>query len=415
MLFGTCAQDSDFSMGGFMRDSFSVKGLGRLAITVIANSALLLAAVLSAHGQTESVLWSFTNTPDGANPRYVAPVLDAKLNLYGTTNYGGVNGFGTVFELTSSGTEKILHSFNADGTDGFYPQAGLVLDAKGNLYGTTVEGGVFVTDGAVFKLTPTKKGWTEKILHSFGAVGDGIQPYSVVTLDTAGNLYGTTFYGGTYNGGTVFEVTSSGTEKVLWSFGNGTDGSNPIAGVIRDTKGTLYGTTEYGGTEGHGAVFELTSSGTEKLLWSFENGTDGANPVGGVVLGKMATLYGTTSSGGMYGSGTVFKVTLSGSEMVIHSFANNDMDGVTPYAGLVMDKLGNLYGTTVAGGGTGGVSGIVFEMTPSGAETILHNFGATGDGAFPWGGLVFDKSGNLYGTTLDGGANGFGTVFKVTP
>jgi uncharacterized repeat protein (TIGR03803 family) len=129
----------------------------------------------------------------------------------------------------------------------------------------------------------------------------------------------------------------------------------------------------------------------------------------------MGILYGTTSNGGMYGSGTVFNVTLSGSEMIIHSFANNDLDGVTPYAGLVMDKSGNLYGTTVSGGGTGGVSGIVFEMTPAGAETILHNFGATGDGAFPWGGLVFDKSGNLYGTTLDGGANGFGTVFKVTP
>ena len=245
-------------------------------------------------------------------------MLDAKGNLYGTTNYGGAYGAGIVFELTSSGAEKILHSFNVDGTDGFYPEAGLLLDTKGNLYGTTVEGGAFGVDGTVFKLTPTKKGWTETIVHSFGATGDGGQPYAVLTLDTAGNLYGTAFYGGAYSQGTVFELTSSGTEKILWSFGNGMDGANPIAGVARDTKGNLYGTTEYGGAHGYGTVFELTSSGTEKILWSFRNGTDGANPIAGVVLGKTGNIYGTTSNGGAYGSGTVFKVTLSGRETILH-------------------------------------------------------------------------------------------------
>ena len=382
----------------------------------VALCALLLAAVAPAHGQSENVLWTFANTPDGATPRYVTPLLDAKGNIYGTTNYGGTNGVGAVFEVTSSGSEKILYSFNANGSDGFYPEAGLVMDTHGNFYGTTVEGGTFVIDGAVYKLAPTKKGYKESILHSFGAVGDGQQPNCALALDSAGNLYGTTFYGGLYSNGTVFEVTSAGTETVLWSLGNGTDGSNPIAGVIRDANGTLYGTTEHGGTQGLGTVFELTSAGTEKVLWSFRSGTDGAYPVGGVIRDTKGNLYGTTSAGGMYGAGSVFKVTPAGKEMLIHSFENNDLDGVTPYGGLVMDKARNLYGTTVAGGGAGGVSGIVFELTLAGAETILHNFGAAGDGAFPWGGLALDKSGNLYGVTLQGGIlENVGTVFEVTP
>ena len=333
----------------------------RLALAML--SALLLAVVPQAHGQSESVLHSFTNSPDGATPRFVAPVLDMQGTLYGTTNYGGAYGYGTVFEVTSSGTEKILHSFNVNGKDGFYPEAGLVRDAKGNLYGTTAEGGPDTIYGTVFKLTPTKKGWTETILHSFGASGDGSQPTAVPALDKAGNLYCTTFYGGASNFGTVFEVTSSGTEKVLWSFGTGADGANPLAGVIL-SKGILYG---------------------------------------------------TTTAGGAYGSGTVFEVTLRGTETILHSFENNDLDGVTPYSGLVIDTSGNLYGTTLAGGGSGGVAGIVFEITSSGTYIILHNFGATGDGANPWGGMVFDRSGNLWGTTPFGGANELGTVFKVTP
>jgi uncharacterized repeat protein (TIGR03803 family) len=391
----------------------SAKPVGmRLALALL--SALLLAAVPPAHGQTETVRYSFANSPDGANPRYVTPVLDAAGNLYGTTNYGGVYGFGTVFKLTSSGTETILHSFHVNGTDGAYPEAGLVM-YKGNLYGTTVEGGNDNIDGTVFELTHTTKGWTEKILHSFGASGDGSQPYCVLTVDKkTGNLYGTTNVGGTYSYGTVFELTPSGTERVLWSFGNGTDGANPIAGVILDTNGNLYGTTEYGGDYGYGTVFKLTASGTETILHSFDlNGTDGAYPVAGLVMYK-GNLYGTTASGGAYGDGTVFEVTLSGTETILHSFANNDIDGINPYAGLTVYK-GNFYGTTANGGGIGGVAGIVFELTPSGTEKILHVFGGSPDGAFPWGGVVFDMSGNLYGTTFSGGANGYGTVFKMTP
>jgi uncharacterized repeat protein (TIGR03803 family) len=370
---------------------------------------------------TETVLHSFANSPDGSNPRYVTPVLDAMGHLYGTTNYGGAYGFGTVFELTPSGTEKVLHSFDVNGTDGAYPEASLVL-YKGILYSTTAEGGTDNIDGTVFKLGPPATvcravfcPWRETVLHSFGASGDGSQPYSVLTVDTKGNLYGTTNVGGAYSLGTVFELTPSGTETILWSFGSGTDGANPLAGVVPDTNGNLYGTTEYGGAYNQGTVFELTSSGTETILWSFGNGTDGANPLAGVILDMQGNLYGTTANGGAYGDGTVFELTPSWTETILHSFENNDIDGIHPYAGLVMDKMGNLYGTTVSGGGSSGAAGIVFEMTPSGTETILHTFGGTGDGAFPWGGLVFDKSGNLYGTTFAGGANGDGTVFKMTP
>ena len=378
--------------------------------------AVLFVAVPPAQAETENVFYSFVNSPDGANPRFVTPVLDAKGNLYGTTNYGGAYNYGTVFKVTPSGEETILHSFDPNGTDGAYPWAGLVRDAKGNLYGTTVEGGTDVIDGTVFKLTRTRKGWAETILHSFGASGDGSQPYSVLTLDKTGNLYGTTNVGGAYSYGTVFELTPSGTETILWSFGNGTDGANPLAGVVRDAKGNLYGTTEYGGTYNKGIVFELTPSGTEKVLWNFGGGTDGANPYGGVIRDAKGNLYGTTANGGVYGDGTVFEVTRSGMETILHSFDNNDIDGFNPYAGLVMDKkTGNLYGTTISGGGTGSSAGVVFELTPSGTETILHTFTGSPDGASPWGGLVFDRTGSLYGTTFAGGASGNGTVYQVTP
>jgi uncharacterized repeat protein (TIGR03803 family) len=227
-----------------------------------------------------------------------------------------------------------------------------------------------------------------------------------------GNLYGTTNVGGAYGFGTVFKLTPSGTEEVLWSFGNGMDGANPIAGVVL-YNGNLYGTTEYGGAYGYGTVFKLTPSGTENILWSFRNGTDGANPVAGLVVYN-GSLYGTTANGGAFGAGTVFRVTLSGAETILHSFDNNDIDGIHPYAGLTVYK-GNLYGTTVSGGGTGSAAGIVFEMTPTGAETILHTFGGSPDGAFPWGGVAFDTLGNIYGTTFSGGHHGLGTVFKLTP
>jgi uncharacterized repeat protein (TIGR03803 family) len=399
-----------------------LSSLKSAAITVV---TMLLINVQLARAQTEAVLYSFANSPDGATPNYVTPVFDKDGNLYGTTAYGGAYGFGTVFELSPSGTETILHSFNFNGTDGNYPYSGLVLDKKGNLYGTTTNGGTYAL-GTVFKLASSG---TETILWSFGSGTDGHLPQNGLVLDSNGDLCGTTPSGGTYNEGTVFELKRSGKrETILHSFDfNGTDGYVPHASLVRDKEGNLYGTTIYGGAYcgyegGCGTVFEVTVSGTETILHSFDyNGTDGTNPYASLIMDKEGNLYGTTSYGGTYNWGTVFELTQSGTEWtekVLYSFGQVVGDGRYPYAGLIMDKKGNLYGTTVNGGTYNSCAtgcGTVFKLALSGAETVLHSFGASGDGQNPQGGLVSDKEGNLYGTTSGGGAFSYGTVFKVTP
>jgi uncharacterized repeat protein (TIGR03803 family) len=272
------------------------------------------------------VLYSFcswTNCTDGRQPQ-AGLIFDAAGNLYGTTAFGGYyglqTGYGTLFELTPAGggswTEQVVHNFNHDFTDGDEPYAGLIVDAAGNLYGTTSGGGT-IGYGTVFELTPTGGGtWTE-VLHSFGDGTDGLYPWAGLIFDAAGNLYGTTSEGGTYDGGTVFELTPAAgggwTEKVLHSFGNGNDGAYPhYAGLIFDAAGNLYGTTSGGGTYGGGTVFELTPAGggswTETVLHSFGNGTDGAEPYAGLVFDAVGNLYGTTLGGGTYNYGTVFEL-----------------------------------------------------------------------------------------------------------
>jgi uncharacterized repeat protein (TIGR03803 family) len=411
-------------------------------LTLVVFSALLLGAVQPAHGQTETVLYSFCARPnctDGAGPSWVTPVFDGEGNLYGTTLVGGAyscnhGGCGTVFELTPSGTETILHSFDDNGTDGHSSWGGVFLDNEGTLYGTTLLGGEYICpqgSGTVFELTPSG---TETILHSFDRCEtDGFWPNPGLVRDAEGNIYGTTSAGGAYSYGTVFKVTPSGTETILHSFDpNGTDGWVPAAGLVIDKKGNLYGTTVNGGAYNGGTVFKLTPSGKETILWSFGNGTDGSHPYAGLVFDKKRNLYGTTEEGGVYSCpygytcGTVFKLTPSGMETILYSFGVSG-DGYAPVAGLLLDKKGNLYGTTADGGsysreGYGCAlygCGTVFKLTPSGTETILHSFGASGDGYQLNGGLVFDKKGNLYGATYRGGAYcapyGCGTVFKVTP
>ncbi len=392
-------------------------------MTLAALSVLLLVSVPPAHGQTETVLYSFQGSPDGADP-LGALVLDKEGNLYGVTGEGGARFYGTVFELTPQGTETILHSFGPNGGDGYDPLAGVVRDKKGNLYGTSIYGGAY-GGGTVFKLTPSG---SETILFSFGANGtDGYSPTAPVVLDKKGNLYGTTAKGGPHGAGTVFKLTRKGSETILHSFDAAIgDGSEPSGGVVLDKEGNLYGTTEFGGAYGCGngygcgTVFKLTPKGKETILHSFNNnGTDGFYPLGGVVMDKNGNLYGTTLYGGAYscfgyGCGTVFELTPPGTETILYSLnRDNGTDGFNPFAGLVRDETGNLYGTTFFGGAYS--DGTVFEVTPSGTETILSSFGSNGDGHLPSGGLVLDKKGNLYGTTAKGGAYGYGTVYKVTP
>jgi uncharacterized repeat protein (TIGR03803 family) len=388
----------------------------RTAVFLVLTLSLCLAGRV-ATAQTETVLHSF-NLSDGSQP--VAELaIDAQGNLYGTTTLGGL-GYGVVFEVSASGTETVLYAF-ANRYQGDIPDGGLVLDPAGNVYGTTSDGGTQTGVGTVLKVTPS--GAATQLYHFHGP--DGEMPRATLLRDVQGNLYGTTFYGGTGqscgNGnvgcGTVFKVTPTGQETVLYSFSGGTDGSEPTAGLIRDAQGNLYGTTT-GNFFGKGNIFELTAAGVETSLYNFTGGPDGAVPTTGLVRDKQGNLYGAASQGGFFGGGchavgcgTVFKLTPAGHFRVLHAFTGG-ADGEVPN-GLVRDSAGNLYGTTKGGGSAG--NGTVFKVSPDGSETVLYDFSAPGDGIDPYAGLVLDAQGNLYGTTIGGGAFGHGTVFKVVP
>jgi uncharacterized repeat protein (TIGR03803 family) len=338
-------------------------------------------------------------------------------------------GCGTVYSVTLGGTEKVLHDF-ITGSDGQNPRAGLI-GVGSMLYGTTTRGGSYACYGSsypgcgtVFSIT---RSGTEKVLHSFnGYPNDGARPSTGLT-DVKGILYGTTGLGGHgecyYSGqacGTVFSITTAGAEGVLHNFTGSPDGAFPHSGLI-DIKGRLYGTTASGGKHGYGTVFSITTDGAEQLLHSFGAGSDGRTPYAGLieVNGK---LYGTTVAGGAYacgshaGCGTVFSITPSGAEKVLHSFGNGT-DGANPYASLT-ELNGKLYGTTIAGGaytcGSHTGCGALFSITPGGREKVLHSFGNGSDGATPYASLI-DVKGTLYGSTEVGGAHYYGTVFSLKP
>ena len=332
--------------------------------------------------------------------------------------------------------QKVLHHFENNGQDGYYPAANLIFDAAGNLYGTTAQGGTSQA-GTVFELMPAKGGkWKEKILHSFEAnSSDGSEPLAPVVFDTTGSLYGTNFYEGAYGDGTVFKLTPGKdghwTEKVLHNFDfNGKDGFNSRAGLVFDNSGNLYGTTVLGGTGGNGTVFEETrgknGSWTEKVLYSFTGGADGSLAVAGLTIDKTGNLYGTTLAGGASGYGDVFTLApgKNGRWTFTTILSFDQADGESPDGVLIIDSAGNLYGATSGGGAYNSCAypgcGTVFKLTPGSGgtwtETVLHSFNSNGlDGYNPEAGLIMDAAGNLYGTTNAGGAYGYGTVFEVTP
>ncbi len=388
----------------------------------------------------ERVLHSFENTPDGYSP--AGPlVFDAAGNLYGTTAVGGANGSGIVFELMPNGdgtwTEVVLYTFGSQSNDGARPSSGLVFDSAGNLYGTTLDGGGphCVGDcGRVFELTPNGDGtWTETTLYIFAGTPDGSYPTGGLIFDAAGNLYGTTYYGGPYSlgYGTVFELTPNGsgnwTETTLHNFsGLKTDGRHPFAGLVRDAAGNLYGTTVEGGAYvDYGTVFAMKPKAgggwIERLLHSFNNDKiDGSFPRATLVLDAGGHLYGTTSGGGSSNNGTVFwlgrQPNGTWQEVVLHDF--NGTDGSTPTAGLTFDAAGDLVGTTVDGGAYnwGTAFGMKHKTGGGWAEEVLHSFNINGiDGSSPASSLIFDAAGNLYGTTASGGPVEGGTVFEITP
>jgi uncharacterized repeat protein (TIGR03803 family) len=436
------------------------------ALSVAFGFSTLTAPVFAA--SKEQVLRRFNGT-DGYRPNG-ALVFDASGNLYGTTSQGGAYYGGNVFRLTASNGKWIeteLFSFCPSRkycTGGIFPSAGVIFDASGkNLYGTTGNGGRY-GGGAVFELTPGADGkWTEKVLHSFGKGEDGNLPQGGLTLDAAGNLYGTTYYGGANSKtcapvscGTVFQLKpgSNGEwiEKVLHNFSDdGKDGFWPETGLTVDPSGNIYGTTHAGGVypcpkgaSGCGIVFRLSPSAggkwTETILHSF-NGNDGQSPAGNVIFDAQGNLYGTTYFGGEvgcdypYGCGTVFELTPGTNggwtEKVLWSFSFVTIYQMRGPSGVILDAAGNLYGLTWYGGryNTDACSpgcGTAFELSlgENGmwTERTLHSFGKGRDGNEPLGTLIFDGAGNLYGVTYEGGINsdnclagGCGTVFEITP
>jgi uncharacterized repeat protein (TIGR03803 family) len=351
---------------------------------------------ISAAGELTN-LYSFTGGKDGSNP-YAGLVQGSDGNFYGTTS-GFDGGYGTVFRISDSGVFASLYSFT-NGNDGAEPVAGLVPGNDGYFYGTTSRGANGY--GTVFKISP---GGSLTSLYAFTGGKDGAEPVAGLSLGGDGYFYGTTF-GGTNGYGTVFRISDSGVFASLYSFTNGNDGAYPVAGLVPGNDGYFYGTTR-GGAKGYGTVFKISSGGSLTSLYAFTNGNDGAEPEAGLVLGSDGSFYGTTRAGANY-YGTVFKISPSGSLTSLYAFTDSD-DGADPEAGLLLGKDGNFYGTTTFFGDEG--SGTVFKVSPSGSLTTLYFFSDYGE--VPEAALVQGSDSNFYGTTTFG-VNGYGTVFKIS-
>lgn len=350
-------------------------------------------------------------------------IKDKSGSLYGTTEGGGghcYGGCGTVFKIARDGSETVLHAFRGGNNDGDKPIGGLTIGNEGNIYGTTQVGGTF-EGGTIFEV---KHGETVKTIYSFQNASTGIEPFGGVTLDRSGNIFGTTVLGGNgqgcnnggYGCGVVFKLSPDGTESVLYAFQGYSDGSEPNGGVILDVSGNLYGTTEAGGANNLGTVFKVTPDGAETVLHSFEGGgSDGAFPESTLVADQSGNLYGTTPRGGSCDCGTVFRVSPDGTETVVYAFRGGN-DGYFPTAGLARDKAGDLFGVTGYGGGTGcqGLGcGTVFRIAPDGSETVLYGFEKK-YGILPFAPLLLDRQGELFGTASAGGKHHSGTIFELT-
>lgn len=425
-----------------MRRDILTAGLPSAAM----GAALLLSCAVVDAAPTEKIVHSFSGSPLGELPN-AGLIFDATGHLYGTTTRGGTGGAcsggcGTIFRLTrgagATWKEIVLHSF--DLSDGAYPGYPLVFDGGGKLYSTTEVGGGL---GEAFGLLKTSSGWQLDVLHKFQGGRDGQQPRAPLAVDTHGNLFGTTVGGGNGSsggGGIVFELArqSNGSwkETIIHRFTSTSDGANPQAGVIIDRAGNLYGTTTSGGnpacTTGCGTVFELSPTPRgpwkEKLLHLF-TGQDGAAPVAGLLADGAGNLFGTAGQGagvGCFGGcGSVFELSPAAGggwkTTVLHVFQTPD--GGEPSGGMAFDPAGNLYGTTVIGGNVHACPqqdgcGVVFKLAPGSHGTwtysVLHKFNNGADGILPTG-IVRGGGGNLFGTTIGGGAFSLGTVFEVTP
>ncbi|HZP24450.1 MAG TPA: choice-of-anchor tandem repeat GloVer-containing protein [Terriglobales bacterium] len=409
------------------------KHTGHRAGVILAAIVLFtLLATQNVIAQTLQALHVFTGGSDGAKP-WAGLTMDHAGNLYGTASQGGVDD-GNVFKLTKSGsgwTFATIYSFQGD-TDGSYPKAQVTFGPDGNLYGTTYAGGI--TDdccGTVYKLTYSCRSvvctWSESVLYRFQGGSDGSAPVGGIVFDSAGNIYGTTSTGGaggcgTQGCGTVFKLTPSGggwSESVLYRFTGGQDGGAPLATVTLDQGGNLYGAASSGGRNGFGVVFELSPSGSgwsQNVLYTFQNGNDGATPAASLIFDGAGNLYGTTFHGAPGRNGAVYELVRSGGGWtinVLYVFPSGTLFG--PWASLLMDGPGNLYGTTYYGGRYH--DGSVFKLTHSSGgwtERDVYSFEIY-DGEIVYGNVVLDSNGVIYGTTYVGGSRAnYGEVFEIT-
>ena len=367
------------------------------------------------HAQSFKVVHDFAGMADGANPLN-GLMLSSSGVMYGTTNSGGAYDCGTVFSFTGGKLTRI-HSFEG-GKDGAEPQSALIQDKAGNLYGTTFAGGGY-GDGTVYRITGT----TETVIYRFGShLHDGSAPEAGLTMDSAGNLYGTTTKGGSSGYGTVFMLVRSAsgtwTEKILHNFTAEPDGSAPVAGITLDSSGNLYGTTSEGGVDGYGTVFELkkASSWAETIVHSFENLGDGATPYAGLISGPSGSLFGAATGGGTRGGGTVFQLTSSGGKWtfsVLTSIPGWSISG--SFRNLMFDGANTIYATTHCDGAD--YSGTVYKLALINGKwvyTLLYTFKGGDDGKYVFSNLVL-MGGKLYGTSNVGGTLGKGVIFEVAP
>ncbi|MGA2373610.1 MAG: choice-of-anchor tandem repeat GloVer-containing protein [Candidatus Korobacteraceae bacterium] len=410
----------------------------RSATAALATAIVLVltgAVAQSAQAQTYQVLYNFTGGQDGAYPE-AGLTMDGGGNLYGTAYQGGSMNRGTVYKLAHRGTGwalSPLYNFTGQG-DGGAPIAGVVFGPNGTLYGTTEFAGQDCGEGCgvVFNVRPPTAicktvicPWTETVIYSFRGDTDGANPgYGDLTFDQAGNIYGTTYFGGTNSQGVVYKLTPSNgkwTESAIHTFSGASDGENPYSSVIFDTSGNLYGTTFAGGAHGYGTVYQLTPNGsnwTENTLYAFQSATNGGKPFGGVVFDTAGNLYGATSSGGSGSGGTAYELMPSNGSWTFDLLYSFTGSAYLPgsYGSLTKDSAGNFYGTTVKDGANG--VGSVFKLTPSNGGwtlTDLYDFAGGSDGEIPYGSVLIDASGNLYGTASGGGANGYGVIWEITP
>ena len=379
-----------------------------------ANVTLYAQWTSNSGGGQMTTVYSFgpASGTDGQHP-YGGVMIGSDGYLYGTTRSGGPNGTGTVFKLSTSGTESILYSFAVAGADAQFPIGGVAMDSHGNIWGTASLGGDG-GNGTVFEISPSG---TETLYSLVTSSISGTEPCSTPVVDADDNIYGTTDQSNntytSYGAGTVFKI-SGGVVSILYTFQTAAPTDGPFAGLITDGAGNFYGTTQHTGL--HGEVFKITAEGVESTIYSFTSRTDGFGPVGLLALDSDGNLYGTTSSGGAYdepGSflGTVFKISPSGAKTILYSFGQSANDGANPNGSVILDSSGNLYGTTHEGGAYG--MGTLFKISSSGVKSTLYSFGASAtDGQNPSGAIVLDNAGNIFGTTQNGGANGTGTVFK---